>query len=65
TSDGRGRTHRAAGGDEDPGDDQRRQYYRLTPTGRAALQDEVGRLQGILDQARATRGPRWHMIDSA
>lgn len=42
-------------GEEDPDEDQRRQYYRLTPAGRAALRDEVGRLQGLLDQARATR----------
>ena len=41
-------------GDEDPDDDQRRRYYRLTPEGREALRDEVSRLQGILDQARAT-----------
>lgn len=42
-------------GEDDPDDDQRRRYYRLTRTGREALQAEVGRLQGILDQARATR----------
>jgi DNA-binding PadR family transcriptional regulator len=42
-------------GDADPDDDQRRRYYRLTAAGRNALQAEVGRLQGILDQARATR----------
>lgn len=42
-------------GEEDPDEDQRRQYYRLTPAGRAALRSEVGRLQGLLDQARATR----------
>lgn len=42
-------------GDEDPDDDQRRQYYRLTPAGREALANEVGRLQQLLDQARATR----------
>ena len=41
-------------GDEDPDEDQRRRYYRLTPAGREALRAEVGRLQGILDQARAT-----------
>ena len=42
-------------GDEDPDDDARRQYYRLTEPGRDALADEVGRLQALLDQARATR----------
>lgn len=42
-------------GDDDPDDDQRRRYYRLTAAGRGALQAEVARLQGILDQARATR----------
>ena len=41
-------------GEEDPDEDQRRRYYRLTPAGREALRSEVGRLQGILDQARAT-----------
>jgi DNA-binding PadR family transcriptional regulator len=42
-------------GEDDPDDDQRRRYYRLTPAGRGALRAEVGRLQGILDQARASR----------
>lgn len=42
-------------GDEDPDEDQRRHYYRLTPAGRDALSDEVERLQSILDDARATR----------
>lgn len=42
-------------GADDPDDDQRRRYYRLTSPGRDALQAEVRRLQGILDQARATR----------
>jgi DNA-binding PadR family transcriptional regulator len=42
-------------GEEDPDEDQRRRYYRLTEAGRNALADEVGRLQAILDQARATR----------
>lgn len=42
-------------GDEDPDDDQRRRYYRLTQAGRDALRKEVGRLQGLLDEARATR----------
>ena len=42
-------------GEDDPDDDQRRRYYRLTPAGRDALADEVGRMQALLDQARATR----------
>lgn len=42
-------------GDDDPDDDQRRRYYRLTEAGREALKEEVARLQGILDSARATR----------
>jgi len=42
-------------GDDDPDEDQRRRYYRLTEAGRQALADEVGRLQTILDEARATR----------
>ena len=42
-------------GDEDPDEDQRRRYYRLTPAGRDALADEVSRMQSIVDQARATR----------
>jgi DNA-binding PadR family transcriptional regulator len=42
-------------GDEDPDQDQRRRYYRLTPAGQEALKAEVARLQGLLDQARATR----------
>lgn len=45
----------ALDGDEDPDDDQRRRYYRLTDAGRDALRAEVGRLQSLLDQARATR----------
>jgi DNA-binding PadR family transcriptional regulator len=42
-------------GDEDPDEDQRRRYYRLTRAGRDTLSDEVERLQSILDEARATR----------
>lgn len=45
----------ALDGDDDPDDDQRRRYYQLTDAGRDALRDEVGRLQSLLDQARATR----------
>ena len=41
--------------EDDPDDDQRRRYYQLTPAGQDALRDEVSRLQGILDEARATR----------
>jgi len=40
--------------DEQPDEDQRRHYYRLTPAGRDALRAEVQRLQGLLDQARAS-----------
>ncbi|MDX1647602.1 MAG: PadR family transcriptional regulator [Longimicrobiales bacterium] len=42
-------------GEDDPDDDQRRRYYRLTQAGREALRKEVARLQGILDDARRTR----------
>ena len=35
-------------------EDQRRRYYRLTPAGKEALRREVTRLQGLVDQARAT-----------
>ena len=42
-------------GDDDPDEDQRRRYYRLTRAGREALATEVARQQDILDQARATR----------
>lgn len=42
-------------GADDPDEDQRRRYYRLTEAGRDALRDEVTRLQGLLDQARATQ----------
>jgi len=41
-------------GADDPDEDQRRRYYRLTPAGREALRGEVARLQGLLDQARAS-----------
>ncbi len=43
-------------GDDDPDRDQRRQYYRLTPRGRAALGAEADRLQGLIDAVRATQG---------
>lgn len=45
----------ALAGEEDPDDDQRRRYYRLTEGGRDALRAEVARLQGLLDHARDTR----------
>jgi DNA-binding PadR family transcriptional regulator len=35
-----------------PGHDERRRYYRLTPLGRAVLQLEVERLDGLVRQAR-------------
>ncbi len=37
----------------DPGlDDERRRYYRLTPSGRSVLQAEVSRLQEVVGVAR-------------
>lgn len=41
-------------GEDAPDEDQRRRSYRLTRAGREALKGEVSRLQGLLDQARAT-----------
>jgi DNA-binding PadR family transcriptional regulator len=41
-------------GDEDPDDDQRRRYYRLTARGRELLRGEVDRLQALVDAARAS-----------
>ena len=41
-------------GADDPDEDQRRRYYRLTTEGRDALRSEVTRLQGLVDHARAT-----------
>ncbi len=41
-------------GEEDPDDDQRRRYYRLTDAGRAVLSAEVERLQGLVDVARSS-----------
>lgn len=41
-------------GADDPDEDQRRRYYRLTPAGQDALREEVARLQSLLDQARAS-----------
>ena len=34
-------------------DDERRRYYRLTPLGRSVAEAEVGRLQAVVDLARA------------
>lgn len=42
-------------GEEDPDDDQRRRYYRLTGRGREVLRAETDRLQALVDAARATR----------
>ena len=42
-------------GEEDPDDDQRRRYYRLTPAGRDLLEAETDRLQGLVDAARGSR----------
>lgn len=42
-------------GDADPDEDQRRRYYELTPAGQEVLRAEITRLQGLIDQALATR----------
>jgi len=42
-------------GSEQPDDDQRRQYYRLTPRGRELLRMEADRLQSLVDAARTSR----------
>lgn len=42
-------------GEEDPDDDQRRRYHRLTAFGRALLKGETERLQALVDAARASR----------
>jgi DNA-binding PadR family transcriptional regulator len=34
------------------GEDSRRRYYRLTSLGRGVLTEEVGRLEGVVQQAR-------------
>jgi DNA-binding PadR family transcriptional regulator len=41
-------------GEDDPDDDQRRRYYRLTPLGRDVLRAEADRLQSLVDAARAS-----------
>lgn len=45
-------------GADDPDDDARRQYYRLTALGREALLAEVDRLQSLVNAARASRALR-------
>lgn len=45
----------ALAGDDQPDDDQRRQYYRLTPRGRELLRMEADRLQALVDVERASR----------
>ena len=40
--------------DEQPIDDQRRRYYRLTARGRELLRLEADRLQALIDAARAS-----------
>ncbi|HKJ03202.1 MAG TPA: PadR family transcriptional regulator [Longimicrobiales bacterium] len=42
-------------GEDDPDDDQRRRYYRLTPAGRDLLKAEADRLQALVDAARGSR----------
>ena len=37
-----------------PGADPRRKYYRITDAGRALVTDEVERLAGVLEEARAS-----------
>lgn len=45
-------------GDEDPDDDQRRRYYRITAEGRLMLRAEADRLQALVDAARTAAAPR-------
>ena len=45
----------ALSGDDQPDDDQRRQYYRLTNRGRELLRMEADRLQQLVDAARASQ----------
>jgi DNA-binding PadR family transcriptional regulator len=42
-------------GDDDPDEDQRRRYHRLTDLGRAILRAETKRLQSLVDAARSSR----------
>jgi DNA-binding PadR family transcriptional regulator len=41
-------------GDEDPDDDARRRYYRLTDAGREVLLAEADRLESLVRDARST-----------
>ncbi len=45
----------ALDGPEDPDDDARRRYYRLTPRGSELLRAEADRLQALVDAARSSR----------
>lgn len=45
-------------GENDPDDDQRRRYYRLTRRGREVLRAEADRLQALVDAARASEAAR-------
>ena len=45
----------ALDGPEDPDDDARRQYYRLTRRGSELLKAEADRLQALVDAARSSR----------
>jgi DNA-binding PadR family transcriptional regulator len=42
-------------GQDDPDDDQRRRYYRLTPFGRELLRAEAERLRELVEAAYASR----------
>ncbi len=42
-------------GEDDPDDDARRRYYRLTAQGTAALRAETERLESLVAAARGTR----------
>ena len=45
----------AVDGPDDPDDDTRRQYYRLTARGSELLRAEADRLQALVDAARSSR----------
>lgn len=45
----------ALAGEEDPDDDARRRYYRLTQAGRAVLLAEADRLEALVREARSVR----------
>ena len=42
-------------GEDDPDDDQRRRYYRLTDRGREMLRAEADRMQALVDAMRGSR----------